>query len=229
MNEKILRIGVLALQGDFALHARALARCGSASRDRSTGEASPSSIGVEAVEIRKPDALEDVAGLIIPGGESTTLLKLMGEWKFVPAIEKFHAAGKPIFGTCAGLIVLARDVESPRQFSLGLIDVAVERNAYGRQRDSFEALGTAVLEGRRVPVTMVFIRAPRILRMGAGVEPLAEHRGETVMARQGSVVVATFHPELTDDTTVHRYFCDLVHRGRMICHEEGTLGGRSAR
>src|SRR5207244_3699585 len=128
VNEK-LRIGVLALQGDFALHARALARCGSASRDRSTGEASPSSIGVEAVEIRKPDALEDVAGLIIPGGESTTLLKLMGEWKFVPAIEKFHAAGKPIFGTCAGLIVLAREVENPRQFSLGLIDVSVERNA----------------------------------------------------------------------------------------------------
>ena len=228
MNEKV-RIGVLALQGDFALHARALARCGSASRDRSTGEASLSSIGVEAVEIRKPDALEDVAGLIIPGGESTTLLKLMGEWKFVPAIEKFHAAGKPIFGTCAGLVVLAREVENPRQFSLGLIDVSVERNAYGRQRESFEAPGAVVLDGRRVPVTMVFIRAPRILRMGAGVEPLAEHRGETVMARQGSVVVATFHPELTDDTTVHRYFCDLVHRGRMICHEEGTLGGRSAR
>jgi 5'-phosphate synthase pdxT subunit len=130
----------------------------------------------------------------------------------VPAIEKLHAAGKPIFGTCAGLIVLARDVESPRQFSLGLIDVAVERNAYGRQRDSFEALGTAVLEGRRMPVTMVFIRAPRIRRVGAGVESLAEHGGETVMARQGSVLVATFHPELTDDTTVHRYFCDLVGR-----------------
>jgi len=190
-----VRIGVLALQGDFALHAKALARC-----------------GVEAVLVRKPEELESAGGLIIPGGESTTLLKLMDEWEFVPAIEKFHAAGKPIFGTCAGLIVLARDVESPRQFSLGLIDVAVERNAYGRQRDSFEALGTAILEGRRVPVTMVFIRAPRIRRVGAGVESLAEHGGETVMARQGSVLVATFHPELTDDTTVHRYFCDLVRR-----------------
>jgi 5'-phosphate synthase pdxT subunit len=195
MNGRSVRIGVLALQGDFALHARALARS-----------------GVEAVEVRKPEALEDVAGLIIPGGESTTLLKLMGEWEFVPAIEKFHAAGKPIFGTCAGLIVLAREVESPRQFSLGLIDVTVERNAYGRQRESFEAPGTAVLNGRRAPLTMVFIRAPRILRMGAGVESLAEHGGETVMARQGSVLVATFHPELTDDTTVHRYFCDLVRR-----------------
>ena len=190
-----MRIGVLALQGDFALHAEALARC-----------------GVEAVEVRRPEQLEGVSGLIIPGGESTTLLKLMDEWGFVPAIEKFHAAGKPVFGTCAGLIVLARDVENPRQFSLGLIDVAVERNAYGRQRDSFEAPGTAVLDGRRVPVTMVFIRAPRIRRVGAGVESLAEHGGETVMARQGSVLVATFHPELTDDPTVHRYFCELVRR-----------------
>src|SRR5437016_13873357 len=130
MNGSNVRIGVIALQGDFALHGRALARS-----------------GVDAVLVRKPEALEAVGGLIIPGGESTTLLKLMDEWEFVPAIEKFHAAGKPIFGTCAGLIVLARDVESPRQFSLGLIDVAVERNAYGRQRDSFEALGTAIPDG----------------------------------------------------------------------------------
>jgi len=199
MNGSNVRIGVLALQGDFALHGRALARS-----------------GVDAVLVRKPEALEDVAGLIIPGGESTTLLKLMGEWEFVPAIERFHAAGKPIFGTCAGLIVLAREVENPRQFSLGLIDVTVERNAYGRQRESFQAPGAAVLDGRRVPVTMVFIRAPRIRRLGAGVEPLAEHGGETVMARQGSVLVATFHPELTEDTTVHRYFCDLVRRAPAV-------------
>jgi len=204
-----VRIGVLALQGDFALHAKALARCRSAGRDRSTGEATPS-IDVEAVLVRKPEELSGVGGLIIPGGESTTLLKLMDEWEFVPAIEKFHAAGKPIFGTCAGLIVLAREVDNPRQFSLGLIDVTVERNAYGRQRESFEAPGAVVLDGRAVPVRMVFIRAPRIRRVGAGVESLAEHGGETVMARQGSVLVATFHPELTDDTTVHRYFCDQV-------------------
>jgi len=202
-------IGVLALQGDFALHAKALARCRSAGRDRSTGEAAPA-IDVEAVLVRKPEELSGVGGLIIPGGESTTLLKLMDEWEFVPAIEKFHAAGKPIFGTCAGLIVLAREVDNPRQFSLGLIDVTVERNAYGRQRESFEAPGAVVLDGRAVPVRMVFIRAPRIRRVGAGVESLAEHGGETVMARQGSVLVATFHPELTDDTTVHRYFCDQV-------------------
>src|SRR5437762_4128684 len=188
-----MRIGVLGLQGDVARHAAVLARC-----------------GVEAVEVRRPEELADVDGLIIPGGESTTLLKLMDEWAFVPALEKFHAAGRPIFGTCAGLILLAREVESPRQFSLGLIDVAVERNAYGRQRESFEASGAAVLDGRRVPVRMVFIRAPRIRRVGAGVESLAEHGGETVMARQGSVLVATFHPELTDDTTRHRSFCDQV-------------------
>jgi len=191
-----MRIGVLALQGDFALHAKALQRC-----------------GADAVEVRKPEQLHDLDGLIIPGGESTTLLKLMNEWGFVPALEKFHAAGKPIFGTCAGLIVTARDVTNPPQLSLGLIDVGVERNAYGRQRESFETGGTATLDGRRVPIEMVFIRAPRIRRVGPGVETLAAHGDEPVMARQGSVLVATFHPELTDDTTVHRYFCQMV-KGR---------------
>ena len=198
MKERVVRIGVLALQGDFARHAAALERC-----------------GAEAVEVRKPDALADLDGLIIPGGESTTLLKLMDEWGFVPAIEKFHAEGKPIFGTCAGLIVLAREVENPRQFSLGLIDVAVERNGYGRQRESFEAPGTVTLDGRRHALEMVFIRAPRIRRVGPGVEALAQHGGETVMAREGTVLVATFHPELTDDPAVHRYFCELVKRVRV--------------
>src|SRR5678815_4703938 len=139
-----MRIGVLALQGDFALHAKALAKC-----------------GVEAVEVRKPSELDGVDGLIMPGGESTTLLKLMDAWNFVPALEKFHSAGKPIFGTCAGLIILAREVENPKQFSLGLIDVTVERNAYGRQRESFEAHGTVRLDDTPVQLEMVFIRAPR--------------------------------------------------------------------
>ena len=192
-----MRIGVLALQGDFALHARALEKC-----------------GVEAVEVRKPEQLDQVDGLIMPGGESTTLLKLMDAWGFVAALEKFHSAGKPIFGTCAGLILLAREVESPKQFSLGLIDVAVERNAYGRQRESFEAAGTANLDTKPVPLEMVFIRAPRIRRMGPDVQVLAEHGGEPVMAQQDRVLVATFHPELTDTTTVHQYFCDLVRRYR---------------
>ena len=193
-----LQIGVLALQGDFSLHARALARC-----------------GAEAVEVRKPEQLTGLDGLIIPGGESTTLLKLMDAWGFVPALEKFHGDGKPIFGTCAGLILLARGVESPRQFSLGLIDVDVERNAYGRQRESFEAHGTATLGGRDTAVEMVFIRAPRIRRTGAGVETLARHGGEPVMAREGTVLVATFHPELTDEATVHAYFCEMVRAARQ--------------
>jgi 5'-phosphate synthase pdxT subunit len=192
-----MRIGVLALQGDFALHARALEKC-----------------GVEAVEVRKPLELDAVDGLIVPGGESTTLLKLMDAWGFVQALEKFHSSGRPIFGTCAGLIILAREVESPRQFSLGLIDLTVERNAYGRQRESFEACGEARLDAAPIPLEMIFIRAPRIKRVGPDVQVLAEHGGEPVMARQGQVLVATFHPELTDSTTVHRYFCDLVRQSR---------------
>ena len=192
-----MKIGVLALQGDFDRHAKALEGC-----------------GVQAVEVRKPAELADVDGLIMPGGESTTLLKLMDAWGFVPALEKFHAEGRPIFGTCAGLILLAREVDNPRQFSLGFIDVGVERNAYGRQRESFEARGSATLDHRATPVEMVFIRAPRIRRLGAGVETLATWRDEPVMARQGSVLVATFHPELTDDRAVHEYFCEMVRKAR---------------
>src|SRR5437773_6863852 len=188
-----MRIGVLALQGDFALHARALEKC-----------------GVEAVEVRKPIELDGVDGLIMPGGESTTLLKLMDAWNFVPALEKFHGAGKPIFGTCAGLILLARDVESPAQSSLGFIDITAARNAYGRQKESFEAVGTGDLGQGTAPLKMMFIRAPRIRRLGPGVTPLAHHGGECVMARQGTVLVAAFHPELTDEPTVHEYFARMA-------------------
>jgi 5'-phosphate synthase pdxT subunit len=112
------------------------------------------------------------------------------------------------------LILLARDVDNPRQFSLDFIDVGVERNAYGRQRESFEACGTATLDGRATPVEMVFIRAPRIRRVGAGVETLARHGDEPVLAREGSVLVATFHPELTDDATIHEYFCAMVRKAK---------------
>ncbi len=187
------RIGVLALQGDFEAHGAALARC-----------------GVESVQVRKPEELAALDGLIVPGGESTTLLKLMEDWGFVPALREFHAAGRPIFGTCAGLILLAAEVENPRQFSLGFIDATVERNAYGRQRESFEERGEAILDGSVTPLEMVFIRAPRIRRLGSHVAVLATRGGEPVMAREGSVLVATFHPELTDDLAVHRYFCQLV-------------------
>jgi 5'-phosphate synthase pdxT subunit len=188
-----VKIGVLALQGDFSLHATMLEKC-----------------GVDVVEIRKPEELDGIDGLVMPGGESTTLLKLMDEWGFVPALEKFHGAGKPIFGTCAGLILLARDVENPKQASLGFIDAVVERNSYGRQRESFAAEGLVRLDGTEHPLELVFIRAPRILSIGPEVTPLARHKGDTVMARQGSVLVATFHPELTNDPAVHEYFCRMV-------------------
>ena len=177
------------MQGDFALHEGALARA-----------------GAESAQVRKPSELAAVDGLIIPGGESTTLVKLMDAWEFIPALEKFHAEGKPIFGTCAGLIVLAREVENPCQFSLGLIDVTAERNAYGRQKESFEVEGEATLEREPRPLKMVFIRAPRIRRLGPAVTPLAHHQGECVMAREGSVLVAAFHPELTDDDSPRPHF-----------------------
>jgi pyridoxal 5'-phosphate synthase pdxT subunit len=184
-----MKIGVLALQGDFAMHVRALARCGA---------------GVEVVEVRKPEQLEGLDGLVMPGGESTTLLKLMDAWGFVPALEKFHAGGKPIFGTCAGLILLAREVTGPAQFSLGLIDVGVERNAYGRQRESFEAgLAVTGIEGN---FPGVFIRAPVVERVGDAVEVLAAHDDHPVLVRQGAIWAATFHPELSGDLRLHQRF-----------------------
>jgi 5'-phosphate synthase pdxT subunit len=190
-------IGVLALQGDFHAHGAALERG-----------------GVQSVPVRKPEELAGLDGLIVPGGESTTLLKLMNEWGFVPALREFHASGRPIFGTCAGLILLASEVENPRQPSLGFIDATVERNAYGRQRESFEERGEATLDGRAIPIEMVFIRAPRIRRLGPRVDVLATRGGEPVMAREDDILVATFHPELTDDLTVHRYFVRMVAQRR---------------
>ena len=161
-------IGVLALQGDFAAHARMLNR-----------------IGCPFREVRKPSQLAEVAGLIIPGGESTTLLRLMATNEMEPAIRGFHAAGKPIFGTCAGVILLATEVTHPTQQSLGLLDVTVERNSYGRQIDSFEARGTIQDNGDDAnrPLEMVFIRAPRIVRIGVGVRVLARHADEPVLVR----------------------------------------------
>lgn len=189
------RIGVLAIQGDFAAHATILRQA-----------------GAEVCEVRKADEFRQVDALVMPGGESTTILKfilnpLLG---YVEAFQEFHQAGKPIFGTCAGLILVAKDVTNPPQFSFGFIDVAVERNAYGRQKESFEAVGEGYLDGPPKPLKMVFIRAPRITRMGAKVERLATWQGEVVMARQGNVLVASFHPELTGELTVHRYFMDMV-------------------
>jgi pyridoxal 5'-phosphate synthase pdxT subunit len=189
------RIGVLAIQGDFAAHMATLHEA-----------------GAEVHEVRKAAELRQVDGLVIPGGESTTLLKfiLNPDLGYIEAFQEFHQAGKPLFGTCAGLILVAKDVLNPAQFSLGFIDVGVERNSYGRQKESFEAVGESYLEGTAKPLKMVFIRAPRITRLGAQVDLLATCHEEPVMARQGNILVATFHPELTGDLTVHRYFLEMA-------------------
>ncbi len=200
-------IGILGLQGDFAAHGDTL-----------------DLLGVDHRVVKKPDELDAVHGLIIPGGESTTLIKLMESYDYWGALEAFVKSGKPVMGTCAGLILLAREVLNPPQASLGCIDITVERNSYGRQRESFEAMGQFDPEGISLdsgeaggrpvhgghPVHMVFIRAPRILRLGPRVTPLATCGDDCVMAREDNVVVASFHPELSEDDSVHAYFARLV-------------------
>lgn len=191
------RIGVLALQGDFARHLEALER-----------------LGVNATEVRGPEDLKGLSGLVLPGGESTTMLKLMEGTGMEDAIRSFHETGGALFGTCAGLILIADRVTDPSQRSLHLLDVDVERNAYGRQRDSFEAdVETSI--GRDEPFRGVFIRAPRVTRQGPGVEVLARAAdGDPVLLRQGRVLAATFHPEMTQDLRVHRYFIEEVQNHR---------------
>jgi 5'-phosphate synthase pdxT subunit len=188
------RVGVLALQGDFAAHGKVL-----------------DELGVEWQMVKTPSELTQVQGLIIPGGESTTLLKLMAPIAMRPALTQFHAEARPIFGTCAGLILLAQETIRPQQESLGFINIVAERNAYGRQIDSFISLGTPLVEDfGPAPLTMVFIRAPKIVELRDGVTALAMWKDEIVLARQGSVLVSSFHPELTADRRVHRYFLDMI-------------------
>ena len=182
-----MRIGVLALQGNFREHAAMLRR-----------------LGVEPVEVRKPEQLDGLDGLVIPGGESTTFMRLMRLYGLEEAIRRFE---QPVLGTCAGLIVLDRD-------HLGLVDVEVARNAYGRQVSSFEA--DLDLAGEEKPLRGVFIRAPRVQRAGEEVEVLGELDGEPVLLRQGRFLVATFHPELTDDTRVHELFLDSVREASLV-------------
>ena len=184
------RIGVLAIQGDYAAHAEALAACG----------ATP-------VEVRKREELEGLDGLILPGGESTTMLKFLERRHLFEELEQFCKT-RPVFGTCAGAILLAREVRNPRQRSLGVLDAVVERNAYGRQIDSSIMFGDSKLPGEKLE--MVFIRAPRILETGPGVEVLARREGLATLVREGRLMAATFHPELTSDRRVHKAFVDLV-------------------
>jgi 5'-phosphate synthase pdxT subunit len=182
-------VGVLALQGDFALHAASLGRVGRTAR-----------------EVRTPGELAGLSGLILPGGESTTMRKLMERTGMDRAVLEFHRKGRAVFGTCAGLILLARGVTGPEQGSLGMLDADVARNAYGRQIDSFET--DLPWSEDREPVRGVFIRAPRITRLGDGVRVLASLNGDPVLVRGGNILAATFHPELTDDSRLHRYFLE---------------------
>jgi pyridoxal 5'-phosphate synthase pdxT subunit len=186
-----MKIGVLALQGDFAAHARMLNRA-----------------GVDAVELRRAGELDEADGLIIPGGESTTMLKFIEDEGLGESLKSFAASARPILATCAGAILAAREVSNPAQASLGLIDIAVARNAYGRQVDSFITEVDTTLAGG--PLEAVFIRAPKITRLGDAVTTLATLKGEPVMVRQGNVVAATFHPELTDDDRAHRLLVEMA-------------------
>jgi pyridoxal 5'-phosphate synthase pdxT subunit len=185
-----IKIGVLALQGDFDAHRIRLEE-----------------LGAEVVLVKKPEQLDEIDGLVIPGGESGTFLKLLGEAGFEKL--KTFAHTKPTFGTCAGAILLASEVENPKQAGLGVLDIGIRRNAYGRQLDS------SIREGRlgESPIEMVFIRAPKIERVGPGVEVIATEGKDPVAVRQGKAMAATFHPELSEDTRVHRAFLDLVGNG----------------
>jgi len=186
-----MTIGVLALQGDFDAHRKRLEE-----------------LGAKVVLVKKPEQLDQIDGLVIPGGESSTFLKLLGEAGF-EKLKQFVRV-KPTFGTCAGAILLANEVENPKQKGLGVLDIRIRRNGYGRQIDS------SIREGkfRGQPAEMVFIRAPRIEHVGRDVEVIATEGSDPVAVRQGKVMAATFHPELSEDSRVHRAFLDLVHNGK---------------
>jgi pyridoxal 5'-phosphate synthase pdxT subunit len=186
-----VKIGILAVQGDFAAHGAMLA-----------------GMGVESVEVRTREDLAGCDGLILPGGESTTQLQFLQEERLDEAIREFAAAGKAIFGTCAGAILLATEVKNPRQDSLGLLDMTVLRNGYGRQIHSDVVRGPSSLKSD--PLEMVFIRGPVFERVGSNVEVLAEYQGKPALVQTGLVMAAAFHPELTSDTTVHDRFVRMA-------------------
>jgi 5'-phosphate synthase pdxT subunit len=186
-----MTIGILAIQGDYEAHAKMLDR-----------------IGASHTYVRRPEDLEGVSGVILPGGESTTHLKVMTEEGLFDSLKQFAANGGAFFGTCAGTILLAREVHGPAQESLALLDVSVLRNGYGRQLASDVHLGQTML--RSEPMEMVFIRAPIIESVGKGVQVLAEDAGHPVLVRQGKILASTFHPELSVDPSIHEYFLSMA-------------------
>ena len=187
-------VGLLAIQGDFAMHARML-----------------DSIGAPWLLVKHTRDLEKINGLILPGGESTTMIKFLTETGMGESIKNFAASGKPLFGTCAGAILLAQEVTNPPQERLGLMDISVERNAYGRQADSAIRMGECP-EISDHPIEMVFIRAPIIRHVGDAVKVLGRSENLPVLVEQGNLLAATFHPELTDDPAIHQYFLCKLNR-----------------
>ncbi|WP_040712264.1 pyridoxal 5'-phosphate synthase glutaminase subunit PdxT [Paenibacillus curdlanolyticus] len=186
-----MKIGVLALQGAVVEHIRSLELA-----------------GAEAVAIKRVEELEGLDGLVVPGGESTTIGKLMRKYGFIEAIREFSAQGKAVFGTCAGLIVLASEIEGQDEAHLELMNMKVQRNAFGRQRESFET--DLNVTGINEPIRAVFIRAPLIAEVGEGVEVISTYKDEIVAARQNHLLACSFHPELTDDYRLHAYFVDMA-------------------
>jgi pyridoxal 5'-phosphate synthase pdxT subunit len=197
-----MRVGILAVQGDYEAHAAAVERA-----------------GATAVLVRTPADMEDVDALILPGGESTTQMQFLREEGLDRAIEAFTKQDHPVFGTCAGAILLAKEVSNPAQESLGLADIRVARNAYGRQLASEVQEGKSKLGG--APLEMVFIRAPIIEKVGKDVDVLAESDGHPVLVRQKNILIATFHPELSADSTVHEYFLKMARNGKTNGYRNG--------
>jgi pyridoxal 5'-phosphate synthase pdxT subunit len=192
-HRKIMKIGVLAIQGDYEAHKARLEQ-----------------LGAEVTLVRKPEQLDAIDGIVIPGGESSTFLNFLAERGFLEKLRDFVST-KPTFGTCAGAILLAKHVENPPQQSLEAMDIRIRRNAYGRQIDSSIRQAQSKLGDK--PLEMVFIRAPKIVGTGKGVEVLATHGGDPVLVRQGKIMAATFHPELSEDTRVHQEFVKMVKNG----------------
>ncbi|QUF65449.1 pyridoxal 5'-phosphate synthase glutaminase subunit PdxT [Bacillus atrophaeus] len=192
----MLTIGVLGLQGAVREHIRSIEACGAA-----------------GLVVKRPEQLNEVDGLILPGGESTTMRRLIDTYHFMEPLREFAAQGKPLFGTCAGLIILAKEIQGSDNAHLGLLNVKVERNSFGRQVDSFEA--DLTIEGLEEPFTGVFIRAPHILEAGEDVEVLSEHGGRIVAAKQDNLLGCSFHPELTDDHRVTELFVQMVEKHKQ--------------
>ncbi|WP_314590738.1 pyridoxal 5'-phosphate synthase glutaminase subunit PdxT [Paenibacillus terrigena] len=192
-----MKVGVLALQGAVAEHIRSIEQAGA------TG-----------VSVKRVEQLDELDGLIIPGGESTTIGKLMRKYDFIDAVRSFSEQGKPVFGTCAGLIVLAKRIEGQDEAHLELMDMTVARNAFGRQRESFET--DLPVQGIDEPIRAVFIRAPLITQVGPEVDVLSTFNGEIVTARQGHLLAASYHPELTNDVRLHEYFLGMIKESAVV-------------